>query len=65
MSDLVGNPNCCFPYAEAQFVLMLTRTPRKKIIITIRQEKKRNVSGNPTDPVKNSPTLIFFPVFRK
>ena len=26
---------------------------------------KQNVSGNPTDPVKNSPTLIFFSCFPK
>ena len=28
-------------------------------------QKKRNVSGNPTDPVKNFPTLIFFSCFPK
>ena len=30
-----------------------------------KKKKKRNVSGNPTDPVKNSPTLIFFSCFPK
>ena len=29
------------------------------------KKKKKNVSGNPTDPVKNSPTLIFFSCFPK
>ena len=33
------------------------------VIWYIRPKKKRNVSGNPTDPVKNSPTLIFFFLF--
>ena len=32
---------------------------------TFKAKKKRNVSGNPTDPVKNSPTLIIFSCFPK
>ena len=39
--------------------------PKKKKEKKKKKKKKKNVSGNPTDPVKNSPTLIFFSCFPK